>query len=121
MEASFNDNKFQNKNDKPNEKANDLKSGISNISTKLTQKLEDKKPMKATSELVDEYTSKVPSLGFMGLAVGAMAASAALNSFTTRKNLANFVGLWAPSFLLLALYNKVTKIEHELEAHAAQE
>jgi hypothetical protein len=57
---------------------------------------------------VESQTAKVPSLAFMGLAIGAMAASAAL-VLTGRKQLGNFVGQWAPSILIMGLYNKIAK------------
>ena len=60
------------------------------------------------TESVEEKTSRVPSLAFLGLAVGAMAASAAL-VLTGRKQLGNFVGQWAPSILIMGLYNKLAK------------
>lgn len=60
------------------------------------------------TESVERRTAKVPSLAFLGIAVGAMAASAAL-VLTGRKQLGNFVGQWAPSILILGLYNKLAK------------
>jgi hypothetical protein len=60
------------------------------------------------TEMVEEQTAKVPSLAFLGLAIGAMAASAAL-VMTGRKQLGNFVGQWAPSILIMGLYNKLAK------------
>jgi hypothetical protein len=60
------------------------------------------------TETVERQTAKVPSLTFLGLALGAMAASAAL-VLTGRKQLGNFVGQWAPSILILGLYNKLAK------------
>jgi hypothetical protein len=60
------------------------------------------------TETVGRQTSKVPSLTFLGLAVGAMAASAAL-VVTGRTQLGNFVGQWAPSILIMGLYNKLAK------------
>jgi hypothetical protein len=60
---------------------------------------------------VEQQTAKIPSLGYLGLAVGSMVASAALAIFSNRKEYANFVGLWAPSFLLIGIYNKLVKIE----------
>jgi len=62
---------------------------------------------KTTSE-VETRTSQLPSIMFLGLAVGAMAASAGL-VLTGRKQLGNFVGQWAPSILIMGLYNKVVK------------
>ena len=60
------------------------------------------------TEAVESRTAKVPSLAFLGLALGAMAASAAL-VITGRKQLGNFVGQWAPSILIMGLYNKLAK------------
>ncbi len=60
------------------------------------------------TEAVEGQTAKVPSLAFMGLAVGAMAASAAL-VLTGRAKLGNFVGQWAPTILIMGLYNKLAK------------
>ena len=60
------------------------------------------------TEVVEQQTAKVPSLAFLGLALGAMAASAAL-VMTGRKQLGNFVGQWAPSILIMGLYNKLAK------------
>jgi hypothetical protein len=61
-----------------------------------------------TTSLVESQTAKLPSLTFLGLAVGAMAASAAL-VLTGRKQIGNFVGQWAPSILIMGLYNKLAK------------
>lgn len=58
---------------------------------------------------VEEQTGKVPSLAFLGLAIGSMALSAALAFSSDRKEYANFVGLWAPTFLLIGIYNKMVK------------
>jgi hypothetical protein len=66
-----------------------------------------------TTRAIEKQTAKVPSLGFLSLAVGSMAVSAAL-ILTKRKEAANFVGLWAPSLLIMGLYNKMVKIEREL-------
>ncbi|ABC80713.1 hypothetical protein [Anaeromyxobacter dehalogenans] len=60
------------------------------------------------TEMVEERTARVPSLAFLGIAFGAMAASAAL-VLTGRKQLGNFVGQWAPSILIMGLYNKLAK------------
>jgi hypothetical protein len=60
-----------------------------------------------TSE-VEARTTKAPSLAFLGLAMGAMAASAAL-VLSGRKQLGNFIGQWAPSILIMGTYNKIAK------------
>ena len=61
-----------------------------------------------TTTLVEGTTSKAPSLVFLGLAVASMAASAAL-VLTGRKQLGNFIGQWAPSILVMGVYNKIAK------------
>jgi hypothetical protein len=60
------------------------------------------------TETVEEQTSKLPSIAFLGFAVASMIASAAL-LLTGRKQLGNFVGHWAPTILIMGLYNKVAK------------
>ncbi len=72
------------------------------------------KPNSTEGELtkkVENVTSKVPSIGYLSLALGSMALSASLAAFTRRKELANFVGLWVPSFMLIGIYNKLVKLE----------
>lgn len=61
-----------------------------------------------TTSMVEQRTSKVPSMAWLGLAVGSMAASAAL-MLTGRRQIANFVGQWAPSLLIIGVYNKLAK------------
>ncbi len=62
-----------------------------------------------TTKAIEKQTSKIPSGVYLALAIGSMAISAALAASSKRKDLANFVGLWAPSFLMLGLYNKIVK------------
>lgn len=62
---------------------------------------------------IEQQTAKIPSIGFLGLAVGSMVASAALAFFAQKKEMATFVGLWAPSLLLIGIYNKLVKMENE--------
>jgi hypothetical protein len=62
---------------------------------------------------VEVETSKIPSIGFLGLAVGSMIASASL-MLMGRRETANFIGQWAPSLLVIGVYNKLVKIEKEL-------
>ena len=57
---------------------------------------------------IEEVTKRVPSVGFLGLAFGAMAASATL-MLLGHKKWANFVGQWVPSILILGTYNKLVK------------
>lgn len=63
------------------------------------------------TQTVEQQTARIPSLGYMGLAVGSMIASALITVFAERKEYGNFVGLWAPSFLMMGIYNKLVKLE----------
>ena len=62
----------------------------------------------AVTTRVEEMTKRIPSIGFLELSIGAMALSAGL-MIAGRKNWANFVGQWAPTFLVLGVYNKLVK------------
>jgi hypothetical protein len=61
---------------------------------------------------VESQTAKLPSITFLGLALGSMIASAGFMIFGNEKKgkeIANFIGHWAPCFLLLGIYNKLVK------------
>lgn len=60
---------------------------------------------------VENVTANIPSMGFLGLAVGSMAVSALIAAFSKRKDMANFVGLWVPTIMLVGIYNKLVKLE----------
>ena len=57
---------------------------------------------------IEEQTAKLPSDTFLWLALGSIAASLTLK-LTDRDKDALFVGQWAPTFLLLGIYNKLVK------------
>ena len=61
-----------------------------------------------TTTLVEAQTSRAPSIMWLGFAVASMAASAALVA-SGRKQLGNFIGQWAPSILIIGVYNKIAK------------
>ncbi|HYH97731.1 hypothetical protein [Hyalangium sp.] len=61
----------------------------------------------ATSS-IEQVTKRVPSVGFLGLAIGSIAVSATL-MLLGKKTWANFVGQWAPTILILGTYNKLVK------------
>jgi hypothetical protein len=63
---------------------------------------------------IENQTAKIPSVGYLTLAFGAMGLSAVTALFFNKRPLANFFGLWVPSILIIGLYNKVVKIESEL-------
>ena len=58
---------------------------------------------------IEEQTAKLPSDTFLWLAGGSIAASLTLKIMGRDKD-ANFVGQWAPTFLILGLYNKIVKV-----------
>jgi hypothetical protein len=64
----------------------------------------------ATTKAIEEYTSEMPSGLFLTLAIGSMAISLMM-MMAGRRNLANFVGQWAPTILIMGLYNKLVKLE----------
>ena len=71
-----------------------------------------------TTSRVEEQTKKIPSLAFLNLAVGSMAVSLGLQ-LAGRKSWANFIGQWAPTLLILGVYNKLAKtFSEEAEATA---
>jgi hypothetical protein len=58
---------------------------------------------------IEQQTSKLPSDTFLWAAMGSIAASLVLAIMGDQKR-ANFVGQWAPTFLILGLYNKMVKL-----------
>ena len=70
----------------------------------------------ATTRFIENQTAKIPSVGFLSLAVGSMVLSTAIGVQGGKERgwLANFVGQWAPCFMLLGIYNKIVKVEAEL-------
>lgn len=86
---------------------------VSNIVNQVSDKIGTGSPQKEgeLTKRIEEQTAKVPSVGYLGLAIGSMVLSAGLVIFAQKKEFANFVGLWAPSFLLIGIYNKLVKLE----------
>lgn len=58
---------------------------------------------------IEEQTAKLPSDTFLW-AAGASIAGSLLLQIAGRKVESNFVGQWAPTFLILGLYNKLVKV-----------
>ncbi len=61
------------------------------------------------AKAIENQTAKLPSDTFLWLAVGSMAASATLQVIG-KKETSNFIGQWAPAFLILGLYNKLVRV-----------
>lgn len=61
-----------------------------------------------TEHLEEKTIRSIPSMAFLNLALGSMAVSLGLQ-IAGRKTWANFVGQWAPTLLILGVYNKIAK------------
>ena len=85
-------------------------SNSKDYSSDLTTKATDYKEGSFT-KAIETQTAKIPSGVYLGLAIGSMAASLTLAMFQEKKGWANFVGQWAPAFLIMGLYNKLVKVE----------
>jgi hypothetical protein len=57
---------------------------------------------------IEEQTARLPSDTFLWLAISSMAVSATMQ-IMGNKQASVFVGQWAPTFLILGLYNKLVK------------
>jgi hypothetical protein len=57
---------------------------------------------------IEAQTSKIPSSTYLAVALGCMAASATLK-LLGKNSWALFVGQWAPSILIMGVYNKQVK------------
>lgn len=67
---------------------------------------------------IEQYTARLPSDTFLWLAGGSILASLTLK-LLGRSHDAQFVGQWAPTFLILGLYNKLVKqLGHDKYASA---
>ncbi len=61
------------------------------------------------AKTIEQQTAKLPSDTFLWLAGGSIAASLTLKVLG-KDHEALFVGQWAPTFLILGLYNKLVKL-----------
>jgi hypothetical protein len=67
---------------------------------------------------IEEQTAKLPSDTFLWAALGAIATSMTLQ-ITGKQHASLFVGQWAPTFLMLGLYNKIVKeLGHDRHSRA---
>ncbi|WP_143960867.1 hypothetical protein [Litoribacter populi] len=62
------------------------------------------------AKTLEDQTAKLPSDVYLWAAVASMGVSFTLKLFKQDQT-ALFIGQWAPSFLLLGLYNKIVKVE----------
>jgi hypothetical protein len=72
------------------------------------------------AKILEEQTAKIPSDVYLWAAVGTMALSLGL-FLTKQKHASIFFGQWAPSLLIIGLYNKLVKVEgHDSEDKPAE-
>ena len=70
---------------------------------------EEHQPEGPIARIIEEQTAKLPSDVFLWAAGGSILGSLALKMMgEDHKSL--FVGQWAPTFLILGLYNKLVKL-----------
>ena len=61
------------------------------------------------TKATESATGKIPSMAYLSAAVGSMVVSAALQ-VAGKEKLSLFIGQWAPSLLVIGLYNKLVKV-----------
>jgi hypothetical protein len=66
---------------------------------------------------IERQTAKLPSDIFLWAAFASIGGSLLLQA-TGNKHESLFVGQWAPTFLLLGLYNKIVKVAGSDRLHA---
>jgi len=59
---------------------------------------------------IEQQAAKLPSDTFLWAALGSMGLSAIMQ-MTGKQKFSNFIGLWAPTFLMFGLYNKIVKLQ----------
>lgn len=65
---------------------------------------------------IEQQTAKLPSDTFLWAAVGSIGLSLVL-MLTGKEKKATFVGQWAPTLLIVGLYNKMVKLHGSDPAH----
>jgi hypothetical protein len=63
----------------------------------------------SVARAIEQQTAKLPSDTFLWASLGAIATSLVLQTLG-KKEASLFVGQWAPTFLILGLYNKIVKV-----------
>ena len=67
---------------------------------------------------IEEYTAQLPSDTFLWAAGASILGSLTLMA-TGNRHGALFVGQWAPTFLLLGIYNKIVKVAGSDRVHSS--
>ncbi len=72
------------------------------------------------AKAMEKVTTRVSPRTWLWLAVGSMAVSAGIAATTRRKEVANFIGLWVPSLLLMGIYNNLVNIQKSTSQSQSQ-
>lgn len=85
---------------------------ISNVETKTQPETQPRPEHQEgpVARTIEQQTAKLPSDLFLWAAFGSIGISLALQ-LSGRDEKANFVGQWAPTLLILGLYNKIVKLQ----------
>lgn len=75
----------------------------------MSRIMSEEKSEGSVATAIEEQTAKLPSDLFLWAAAGSILGSLTLKVMGRRHD-ALFVGQWAPTFLILGLYNKLVKI-----------
>ena len=68
----------------------------------------DKHAEGSLTRLIEQQTAKLPSDLFLFAALASMAGSLAFE-IANNQRMSRFVGMWAPTLLIMGVYNKVVK------------
>jgi len=83
---------------------------MNTLETEISREPElHKYPESKSATAIERQTAKLPSDAFLYAAGGSIVASLTLKLMGRDKD-ALFVGQWAPTFLILGLYNKLVKL-----------
>jgi len=87
-----------------------MESGIKDSGIRFDEGMEPREGPVARK--IESVTSKLPSDAFLWASVGSMLVSLGLQMTGRRKSqsVSNFIGQWAPTLLILGLYNKLVKV-----------
>ncbi len=69
-----------------------------------------------SARMIEQQTAKLPSDVFLWGALGSIGGSLLLNAMG-KKEESLFVGQWAPTLLILGLYNKIVKVAGSDRVH----
>ena len=87
-----------------------MESGIKDTGIRFDEEREPREGPVARK--IESVTSHLPSDAFLWASIGSMVVSLGLQLTGNRRtqHVSNFIGQWAPTLLILGLYNKLVKL-----------